>query len=368
MKRSANPAASVLLALALASPLPARTEAAAADLHLPEVADVEVLALNVEMAEFLVDHVRASRSPTTRLYSLIDAVFDEQELGITYEEDGTKTAAEIFESRRGNCLSFTFLFVAMARHLGLDAYFQEVGEVLSWDRRGDVVLRNQHMYVEVEVTNSRIQVDFLPGAEKRYRQVRRISDQRALAHYYNNRGAEILARGDVRLAVAHFRKAIETDESFTHAWTNLGVAYRRLGRLELAEDSHLRAIETDPGELTAVSNLASLYLAAGRRAEAEPLLRRIEDYQKKNPFSHFRRGLHSLRNGDPAAAITHLKEAIRRLPEEPEFHAALARAHAQAGDPAKAEASLKKAIRLAEDDDSRERYHEELTALGAEGA
>ncbi len=354
----------VVLPLLAASSLP-DLDAGTGNLDLPEIPDVDVLEFNVEMAQFLAEHVLASQSPTVRLYSLMDVVFSGKQLGIQYETAGTKTAVETFESRSGNCLSFTYLFVAMARHLGLHAYFQEVGEVLSWDRRGDVILRNQHMYVEIELENSRIQVDFLPGSEKRYRLVRRINDRRALAHYYNNIGAEKMAGRDHLLGVAYFARAVGLDDSFAHAWTNLGVAYRRLGEPELAERSHLRAIDIS-NEMTAVSNLASLYVSMGRREEAEPLLQRAETYLQRNPFHHFRLGVQSSTAGNAQAAIEHFRAAIRRMPKEPEFHAALSRSYAKVGDTKSAEVSLRKAIRLADTDDYRVQLREELAAMLSE--
>lgn len=326
--------------------------------------DVDLLALDLSMARFLVKYVRANLDPEARAQALIDAILDKNKLGITYDDVGTKTAAQTFRSRSGNCLSFTVLFVAMARHLGLSAYFQEVGEVMSWDRRGDIILRNHHMLAEVEVENGHMEVDFLPGGEKRYRRLRRVSEERVVAHYYNNLGVENLAKGDAETSLAYFEKAVAADASFAHAWTNLGVAHRHLGDFERAEESHLKALEVDPDEATAMTNLASLYLAAGRRDEAEPLLEKVESHLNRNPFHHFTQGTNAAKSGDPAAAVRHFREAIRRHPQEaPEFHAALGEALAEAGEVDKARQSLEKALRLAEDGNLRRRVRNRLAAL-----
>jgi len=329
----------------------------------PAVADADLFALNPEMIEFLATHVRATPDPRARLYALMDAVFGKHGLNIAYEKTGTKTAIETFESRSGNCLAFTILMVAMARHVDLRAYFHEVAEMMSWDRRGEIILRNQHMFVEVEFENERMRVDFLPDAEKRYRLVRRISDERARAHYYNNIGVETLAAGDTPLALAYFHKALESDESFSPAWTNMGVAYRRQGEFELAEQSHLKAIAIDKNQVTAITNLASLYWATGREDEVKPLLRKVEKYLARNPFHHFRMGVRSARADAPMQAIKHFRRAIRRLSEESDFHAELARVHIQVGNLRKARASLKRAIALSGEEQERARLRKELEAL-----
>ncbi|MCP4662578.1 MAG: tetratricopeptide repeat protein [bacterium] len=349
--------------LAAAILVSALAGAAAQESPVPPVPDVDLFALNPEMVRFLDARITPTQDRRTRLHSLMDAVFGAEGLGITYEKAGTKTAVETFESRSGNCLAFTILLVAMARHVDLDAHFHEVAEVMSWDRRGEIILRNQHMFVEVEIGGDRMRVDFLPEAEKRYRRVSRINDERALAHYFNNIGVETLATGDIPRSLAYFHKALEADESFSPAWTNIGVAYRRRGDLERAEQSHLKAIAIDKAQVTAIANLASLYSASGRHDEAEPLLRKVERYLKRNPFHQFDLGVQSARVGDTSRAIGHLKKAIRILPGEADFHVTLAEIYLRVGKVRKARASLKRGLALSGSERERERLQKELEAL-----
>jgi len=331
------------------------------------VEDVDILRLSPKMASYLVQHVRRGQDPRARVYDLVDLLLGEKGLHLSYEKTGTKSAVETFDSRRGNCLSFTILYVAMARHLGLDAYFQEVSEVLNWDRRGDVVLRNQHMFVRVEILNGFVTVDFLPGIETRYRQVRRIYEPRVLAHYYNNLAVDLLAEGDATGAIPLFEKALEKDSTFAPAWTNLGAAYRRLGDYERAEESHRKGIEAEPGELTAAANLASLYLFLGRSEEARPLLERVDEHLKKSPFHLFQLGMKSLREGGASLAVRHFKEAVRRLPGEPELHVALADAYLAAGDAGAARESLSRALELTDDEEKKAELARELAELEGDG-
>ncbi|MDY7093650.1 MAG: transglutaminase domain-containing protein, partial [Acidobacteriota bacterium] len=129
----------------------------------------EVLALTPEIRRFLDSRISFNMDRETRFLNLQSAVFGKHGLEITYGNTETRTVAETFRERSGNCLSFTLLFTAMARYLGLPAYFLEVDEVLSWDLRGEVVLNNRHMFSEVELYNAIRRVDFLPGEAKSYR-------------------------------------------------------------------------------------------------------------------------------------------------------------------------------------------------------
>ena len=167
----------ILLLILILLPSPSAT----AKRNASDVLETDPMQLNPGMARFLVQQIKPDLPRKIRLNSLLNAIFSKDGLNIQYGNTQTLTAAETFESRTGNCLSFTILFVAMARHLGLHASFKEVGEVTSRDVRGELLLANYHMYAEVEIDNGVASVDFLPGADKNYKSVRRISSERATA-------------------------------------------------------------------------------------------------------------------------------------------------------------------------------------------
>lgn len=323
----------------------------------------EVLALTPEIRRFLDSRIGFNMDRETRFLNLQSAVFGKHGLEITYGNIETRTVAETFRERSGNCLSFTLLFTAMARYLGLPAYFLEVDEVLSWDLRGEVVLNNRHMFSEVELYNAIRRVDFLPGEAKSYRRIRRVDDRRALAHYYNNRGAEILADGDVETARAYFAKALELDSTFAAGWINRGVALRKAGDLRGAEESYLQALVHEPDEPTASLNLAALFLAEGRLQAAEPHLADAAGHRRRNPFQHFRSGVRAHGVGDLTAATEHLRKALQIMPGEALFHATLGEVYASQGRRGKARQSFQQALRLAEDFEQLERIRGQLQDL-----
>lgn len=342
----------------------AASDAAAAG---PAVDTASLLELTGEMERFLKEKVRLRTDERETVKALMEAILGPRGLALEYADSRTKTAAETFESRSGNCLSFTLLFVAMARHLGLNARFNEVMEVISWNRRGNSVWNSRHMIAEVWTPPSYTLVDFLPETEKRYRAVRRISDQRTLAHYFNNLGAEAFADGRSSEALEFFRKALAVDPTFAPAWVNQGAVYRRMGDDARSEESSLKALEVDPTEMTAASNLAQLYQATGREKEAALYRRMVQRFRQRNPFYHFHLGLTAVRDGDLEAAERHFKRAIRRRRNDPLFHAELAAVHLELDHPGKARRSLKKAIQHAEDEDRRRRLELRLQEIADTG-
>lgn len=310
----------------------------------------DILQVTPEMEAFLEQHIGAEQVRATRLRSLLDAIFNPDGLGVTYGNKRTKTASETFDEASGNCLSFTMMFVALARHLGLDAYFVEVAEVTSWSSTARVDINAWHMFAEVGLDNGYTPVDFLPGIDKRYRKKQRIRDKRVAAHYFNNLGVETLTAGDLDGARRLLERAIELDRRFLPALTNLGVVERRAGDLRAAESVLLEALEVDRSSLQAARNLASLYTISGQPDKAAPLLERVERYLDRNPYHHYRLSQKAAAAGEHEQAIEHLEMAIRRQGDVSRFHEALSESYYALGDYKRATRALRSAARYTENE------------------
>jgi Tfp pilus assembly protein PilF len=327
---------------------------------------VDPLALTVEMRRFADSHAGEEMTRKARLLGLHEGIFDPDDgLGITYGSAATHTAAGTFDARSGNCLSFTFLFVALARHAGLSAYFVEVDQVMGWSQRGDLGLSHWHMFVEVEIDNAVVQVDFLPWSDRRYRTQRRIDETRAQAHYHSNMGAEALTRGEVDRALEHFDRALQLDASFSPARVNRAVAHRRAGEPEKAETDLLDVLTEEPSHEVAATNLASLYLGLGREDDARRWLRQRDAFLARNPFHHFRLGMQALQDGAFDTARAHFKRAIARQPNEPLFFEHLATAYLRLGESRRGRASLRRALYLPDEPERRQRLEARLDGLEA---
>ena len=343
--------AGALVAVSLAGVPAAPAAEVPADEPIPRE---QVLRLSPEMEAFLARRVPGGTAGV-RLHSLMDALFERGELAVSYTDVRTTTAAETFELRSGNCLSFTLMFAALARRAGLEVRFREVGEILSWDQRGAVQFNSKHLFTEVVVDRDVIAVDFVPGTDKRYRLLRTVDDARVLAHFYSNLGAESLAAGEPRRALAHLEEAIAIDPTFGWAWSNLGVVYRQLGRPEEAERAYLEAWRLDPGDATPLSNLAGLYAAQGRERRAAKIERRVERHRRRNPFHHYRLSLQASAAGRPDDAIAHMRRAVRRAPDDPRLRARLAELYHAGGERRLAERNLELALHHSSDPEARER-------------
>nr|WP_243436087.1 transglutaminase family protein [Acanthopleuribacter pedis] len=315
------------------------------------------------MKQFLDEHVGHVKNPGARLNRLIWVVFNNEFLNLTYENTNTKTAAETFEERSGNCLSFTNMFVAMSRYLGFKVAFQEVSNVPTWDKHGNVVVLNRHMNAIVFLGGRQFPVDFNPDAVVDDRTSRIVSDRRALAQYYNNIAAEKFGQGKRHEALAWFKKAVEIDGKISFAWSNLGVAHQYTGNPDKAEACYKKALRVSRMEMTAMNNLERLYSKTGREELAEKYRHKVMRFREKNPFYQYDQGRKAFDRGAYQEAVTRFRKAIYRKPKTHEFHHMLAAAYHKLGKDAKAARSLREARGLAPDVFNKDRYSQKLETL-----
>jgi tetratricopeptide (TPR) repeat protein len=330
-------------------------------LSLPER---NVLAVSPEMRSFLDAHVERKAAEPLRLEQLVSAIIDPALFGLVYD-DKTRTAAETFRARLGNCLSFSNMFVAMARDVGLDVKFQEVEVPPDWTFDKDTFVLNRHINVKVDLARAGTKVvDFNIGDFKTSYEMRVVSDMRAFAQYYNNIGVERMQAHDTAAALWCFREAIvDNDDQFSPAWVNLGTLYERSGHPAHAEAAFLQALEANSSDLVAMSNLSRLYARLGDRERAEYYQKKVIHHRWANPY--YRWGLareeYAAQRYD--AAIGHLKYAIRKRPREDEFYFLLSLCYLRKGDTRAAERWLERAREVAASDSLKKRYSSKLDTL-----
>jgi Flp pilus assembly protein TadD len=324
--------------------------------------DENPLQINDGIKQFLAEHIDRRLQPYEKLESLVQTVFRENALGFTYQLE-TRTAAETFEKRGGNCVSFTFLLIAMARHLGLDARFREVEVAPTWSRVGNLVTMSGHVNVAIFMGSQPYVVDLFPQVSRIEIGGEVVSDARAFSHYYNNRGVDHLAAGRMQEALAYFMKAVQSDPEMARSWGNLGVAQSRTGRHADAEASYLRVMKMQPGNLVAMGNLAVLYRQIGREREAQRYEAKARKLQLKNPYYHFDLGMRAYETANYAVAVEHFKIALKIKPVEHNFDMAMARAYMQLGDRDRVANYLQLAAKNAPTDAAKLRYNEKLALL-----
>ena len=266
--------------------------------------------------------------------------------GIRYEADATGTADEVFASGRANRLGFAFLFVGLARELGIEAGFYRVPRRGGYERRGDLIHISEHVTAGYEAEGQSRRIEFTLGSDVNYGRATAISDLTALTLFYSNRGAEALRDGDARRAVRWLEVAVRLDETEASAWTNLGVARRRLGDLPAAEAAYRRAIELDRGHLAAYVNLARLLELRGLTDGAREIVRLLDQDDNRNPYAYLELGDASLAEGRQDDARRYYRRAVRLGRGDAEPRAAMGLLELATGEAGKARRWLRRARRI----------------------
>jgi len=287
----------------------------------------ETFEISPDMDHFLATNV-TSHADERVFNDLISAMDAFGIRNLTYDNQ-TLTASEAFEQRRGNCLTFTSMFLVMARRVSLDARSQEVRIPPDWLKQGNTMVLRRHVNVYIHLVGKGMTmegkgervVDFDDEANPSGFIDSVISDERALAHFYNNWAVESLENGDRELAFAYLRKALqEGDSDFVPAWNLVGVLYQRAGRLDMAEQAYLRALQAEPGETFVMSNLQRLYERQGRTELSNQYDGLVLRHRLKNPYYRLAEARKAYTAGNYRTAIEHLRKAIKLKSDESEFY------------------------------------------------
>jgi tetratricopeptide (TPR) repeat protein len=255
---------------------------------------------------------RYEQSHIRRAERLLESLRRSDELRLEYVPAETSTAKETLAARQGNCLSLASVVVGMARAVGLDAYFVDVSHrVEDVVRHGGFSVRSGHVLAVIRTRDGFAALDVAGRDLRAYGRWRAMSDLEATAHYYNNRGYELIYFSESRgLPVPwahvyeHFRRATLILPGFARAHNNLGVAAMRLGRPLDAERHYLASLDHAPDLPSPYSNLGSLYLAQERFVEAEAALRRAFEIEETPVVAHrLGRALNELGRCDEAIEI-----------------------------------------------------------------
>lgn len=334
----------------------------APEMAMPQEA---VLSLDQSMRQFAERATAGSGSPRGKVTALIKAVIDPGGLNLKYDPTASYTAQETYEHRRANCLSFTLMMVAMLRHLGVDAQFNDVEVPLIWDIHDETTLifyKHINSIVDFPLDGRAVMDLNMSEFDASYEQ-RIISDQAATAQYYNNLAMEFLQQGDARTAFPYLAKAISLGPNQSYLWNNLGSLYQRAGELQAAKAAFEVALtEWGSGDV-AMSNAARLYAALGDSKRATELTRRVAAFRAANPYFRYVRAISAFRDSDYETARDEAIAAIRLYKVEHRFHFLLGAIYEKLGLHEQAVTSVNTALSLTTDEKQLARYRDKMERL-----
>lgn len=290
----------------------------------------DIFALTDEMKRYVdVDIAHELRNKGVQR-GLFDALYSKQQLKIEYDAERTRTAAEAFEARAGNCLSLVIMTAALARHLNLDVSYQNVDTDEIWSRSHDIYFASGHVNLVLGkqrmnkvISSDRWMswtIDFLPSEDTAGQRVRPISEETIVGMYMNNRAAETLAAGQLDAAYWWARAALEHAPDFMNSYNTLGVIYMRRGQPGWAEAALRHVLQRDPASTVALSNMVRVLKSQGRTEESRAIEQQLAKIDPEPPYHFFERGQVAMNAGDIQGARDLFAKEVARAPYHAEFH------------------------------------------------
>jgi tetratricopeptide (TPR) repeat protein len=340
-----------------------------------------VFALSPAMQTFLNEDIAALQRKHGAKHGFIEALRSQLPLQLDYDAEITRTAAEAFEARAGNCLSLVVMTAALAKQLDLPVIYQALVGASMWsrvgtERGGHLIVANGHVNLVVaqrlidrvsSIGNAtQIVIEFGALPPGRGQAMRPVGEAMVLAMFMNNRAAEFLVRGQIDNAYAHARQAVLEEPAYAAAYNTLGVIYQRRGLAFAAERAWRAGLEREPNEISALMNLRDLLESQSRHAEAQLLRQRVAQLEAHPPFEHFDRAVAAARAGDYATARKELAPEMRRDPDYHEFHFWLAVALFGLGDVDQARKHLTLAMNNSVTRSQQQLYEAKLRGLASQ--
>jgi Tfp pilus assembly protein PilF len=305
---------------------------------------------------------------------LIEALYSKQHLKLEYESSRTRTAAETYAERSGNCLSLVVMTAAFARELGMRVLFQRVDVEETWGRSGNLYLTAGHVNVVIgsrltagigihRIAEHSLVVDFLAPSDAARLQAHPLEDQEVEALFMNNRAAESMVGGRLDDAYWWAHAAIDARPTMAASYNTLAVVYQRHGDLALAERAYRAALAREPENAAVMLNLAPVLDALGHHDEARAMAAHAASIDPVPPFTYFNKGMAALKNGEAGKAKALFEREVKRAPYYDEFHFWLAVAQLQLGDAGAAKEQLALALDTSTRRDTKELYSAKLAHL-----
>ncbi|PTX94526.1 tetratricopeptide repeat protein [Opitutus sp. ER46] len=303
----------------------APTAAPAIELWTPPEDPRDLLRVDDEMRQFFSARVAKHSSSVGTLRDIIDAILLPSGLNFAYDAEATYDARETFRRRRGNCVGFSFLFMAVARDFGLPAAFQTVDMPARWDRYGKYVVAVTHINVRVPIFDTLYVVDLRRDVLRSIdtRDLVEISDERAQSEFYSNVGFFRILHGRADEAMRFLVRATEIDPTSAGPWSNRAILLANEGRPAEAKACFERSLRLQPRGLVALDGYIAVLRELGTPEDlkkAAKLERRAAVVREDNPYFQEYLAGEAARRRDWATAEKRLRRALSLKNDEPAFY------------------------------------------------
>ncbi|MFB3852021.1 MAG: tetratricopeptide repeat protein [Acidobacteriota bacterium] len=289
--------------------------------------------------------ISAEDPPHLRFRKVLRYLYANGFLNFDYDINSTLSAQETFEKKRGNCLSYTGLFVSLARNLNVPVNFAYLSEIVDFEEKEGSYVVSSHIAAEFNDGHRTILVDFNRQRED-FKLYERIDDQTAYCLFYNNLAVSKITNGELAEAEKILDFLLEIKPFQKEILNNKGVLLIKMGKYEEAlsffNNMRLSGILYQPS----LSNGLLVSQILKRKDFAEQFSKELKEFSENDPLILYQKAIDYANENNFKDAIASLKKAIAEQPRNAFLHATLSVLYIKNGEFQKAKQEFRKAKRF----------------------
>lgn len=283
--------------------------------------------------------------PYLRFRKILRYLYTNGFLNFDYDINSTLNAQETFEKKRGNCLSYTGLFVSLSRHLNVPVNFAYLSELVDFEEKDGSYVVSSHIAAEFKDGNKTILVDFNKQKED-FKLYEKIDDKTAYCLFYNNVAVTKIIKREFEEAEKIIDFLLEIKPFQKEILNNKGVLLLKQGKYEEAlsfyNEMRLTGVIYQPS-----LNNGLLVAKILRRSDYEEIFsKELKTFSEKDPLILYQKAVDYANDNNFNEAINTLKKAIKEQPRNVFLHTTLTVLYLKNGEIEKAKQSFNKAKRL----------------------
>jgi hypothetical protein len=271
----------------------------------------------------------------SRLLKVVRFISDSIGLGFQYQTQSSLTAEKAYVARRGDCMSYANLLVALARTMDVPVRFVRITQLpVTWEAGGRF-FESSHMAVALgrdAAWEQAVIVDFgnVHTSPWRFSLYDDVSDEQAFVLFQNNVAVQKMLAGDVESA----DRILRFFQAHSHApeiANNLSLVLLQTGKDREALDLLEASVERFPRFRPLFANAVQAARRVGDEDLAKTLEARGRELLEDEPAWNFNEGMRSYHARAYSTAALRFEKALSSDPDNIRLLAWSARAHLAAG-------------------------------------
>jgi tetratricopeptide (TPR) repeat protein len=294
------------------------------------------LRVSPQLRSLVRDKVGYAGTEKARLLKLVRFLADSDGLAFQYQTQSSFTAEKAFHDRRGDCMSYANLLVALARELDVPVRFVRITQLpVTWEAGGRF-FESSHMAVAMGRHNAwdqSVVVDFgnTHTSPWRFSLYDDVSDEEAFVLFQNNVAVQRMLAGDMATAERILRFFHHHFPSSPEVPNNLSLVLLNNGHDREALDLLEASVEQFPRFRPLFANAVQAARRVGDEDLAKTLEARGRELLQDEPAWNFNEGMRSYHARAYSTAALRFEKALAADPDNIRLLAWSARAHLAAG-------------------------------------